>query len=370
MLANRVTLQVLLDVLCKHLAQLNTPLVEAVNAPDCTLGKRQVLVVCDQCTQSGWRDFLREDRSCWTIAKEGLVWYKFIWSTFGFYLIWGLAHHESFGLSKEVGCQHALMLSTFDRVVGLSCHNEIGRDELGPLVKELEERVLGVGSWLTEENGAGCIFDVVTSGCDGLAVRLHGQLLEICGEAVEVLIEWRNKVSLGSKEVRVPDRQKTADDWDVLLQWSLQEVLIHGVCTGQELVKVIITNEESNAQANRRPDGVTATDPVLEAKHVLAVDSKFGNFSFVGRKSNKVFCNILILCGLQEPCFCCVGICRSLSGGEGLGSDEEQCCLRIGVFQSFCDMCTVDVADEVELEAWLAICFQCFCDHDWTTTTC
>lgn len=77
----------------------------------------------------------------------------------------------------------------FGWVVGLSGEDEVGRDELGALVEELEERMLGVGAWLAEEDGTGRVPDGVSGAGYGLSVRLHGQLLEVGSKAVEVLIK-------------------------------------------------------------------------------------------------------------------------------------------------------------------------------------
>ena len=81
------------------------------------------------------------------------------------------------------------MLVVVDRVVRFSCQDEVCRDEFRALVQELVERVLGVGGGFAEENGAGGVFDEVAVAGDGFSVGFHGELLEVGGEAVEVLIE-------------------------------------------------------------------------------------------------------------------------------------------------------------------------------------
>jgi hypothetical protein len=112
-----------------------------------------------------------------------------------------------------------LVLVVLDRVVALCCQDEVGGNELSTLVEQLVERVLGVGGGLAEEDGSGSVLDVVSTTGNGLAVRLHGQLLEVSGEPVQVLVESaivrqcqgyksfaaqnlrRNKVSLSAEEV-------------------------------------------------------------------------------------------------------------------------------------------------------------------------
>jgi hypothetical protein len=82
-----------------------------------------------------------------------------------------------------------LVLVVLNWVVALGCKDEISWDKLGALVKQLEERVLCVGSWFSEQNWAGSVVDVFTVTGDSLAVRLHRKLLEIGRETVHVLIE-------------------------------------------------------------------------------------------------------------------------------------------------------------------------------------
>jgi hypothetical protein len=81
------------------------------------------------------------------------------------------------------------VLVVLNRVVALRGQDEVGRDELRTLVEQLVEGVLGVGGRLAEENGASGVLDVVSAAGNGLTVGLHGQLLEVGGEPVEVLVE-------------------------------------------------------------------------------------------------------------------------------------------------------------------------------------
>jgi len=82
-----------------------------------------------------------------------------------------------------------LVLVVLNRVVALCCQDEVGGDELSTLVEQLVERVLGVGGRLAEEDGSSGVLDVVSATGNGLAIRLHGQLLEVSGEPVQVLVE-------------------------------------------------------------------------------------------------------------------------------------------------------------------------------------
>lgn len=58
-------------------------------------------------------------------------------------------------------------------------------------------------------------------------------------------------MSLGTKHIRVIHTQETSDNWDILLQGSGTEVVIHSMSTAQKLMEVL----ESNVDGNRQTDG-------------------------------------------------------------------------------------------------------------------
>jgi hypothetical protein len=88
------------------------------------------------------------------------------------------------------------MLIVLDWVMAVGGKNEVSWDELCSLVEQLEEGVLSVGSWLSEQDWASCVVDVFAVTGDGLAVGLHGELLEIGREAMHILVESRYNVNL------------------------------------------------------------------------------------------------------------------------------------------------------------------------------
>lgn len=84
------------------------------------------------------------------------------------------------------------MLIVLDRVVALGSHDEISGNKLSSLMKKLVEGVLGIGGGLSEQNRSGGILYVLAAASNGFTVGLHGQLLEVCWEPVEVLVEANN----------------------------------------------------------------------------------------------------------------------------------------------------------------------------------
>lgn len=162
-------IKLLENLLGQDLAQLNTPLVKAVDVPDGTLGKGEVLVVHDQGTQLGGTNGAADkDGGRGSVSKEALVRNKLLGSTLGTDLIVCLADHESLSLGEVVGREHLLVEIVADRVVRLGGEDEVGGDQLGALVDELEEGVLSVGAGLAEENGA---WDVSWVSCRRLSTH-------------------------------------------------------------------------------------------------------------------------------------------------------------------------------------------------------
>ena len=114
-------------------------------------------------------------------------------------------------------------------------------------MQQLVEGVLGISGGLAEEDGARGVLDKGVAGAgDGLSVGFHGELLQVGGEAVEVLVESaelvfvllrvsqdlrRHEVGLSTVEIRVPNAQQACNDRDVLLKGSSTEMHIHSMCT-------------------------------------------------------------------------------------------------------------------------------------------
>ena len=87
--------------------------------------------------------------------------------------------------------------------------NEVARDQPGPLVDQLVEGVLAVGSGLAPVDGAGVVVDRRPIERDVLAVALHRQLLQIGRKSLQVLLVGQHRDGLRTEEVVVPDRQQT-----------------------------------------------------------------------------------------------------------------------------------------------------------------
>lgn len=262
------------------------------------------------------------------------------------------------------------MQSSLNGIVTLRSHDEVCRDKLGALVQQLEEGMLSISCWLSEDDGASGVLDIFPGAGNCFSVRLHRELLEICGESVKVLIERCNQMCLSSKKITVPNTQKTTKYRDILLQRGVCEVVIHSVGTSKEFVESVIANVESHTQPNSRPYRVSPANPLFETKHVLGVNTKFSNRFFIRRQGNKVLRDggsIIVDCGLRkEPLLSCVGVRTCFGGGEGLGCNKEQGGLRITFTKSFGNVGTVDIRNEMKGQTAARVSLKSFSNHHRT----
>ena len=68
-----VAVDALHQVLCKHFAQFNAPLVKAVDVPDCAADKNAVLVERQQSAQSAWAEFGQGNEGAGAVASNAVL---------------------------------------------------------------------------------------------------------------------------------------------------------------------------------------------------------------------------------------------------------------------------------------------------------
>ena len=204
--------------------------------------------------------------------------------------------------------------------------NKVRRDEAGALVHELEESVLAIGAWLAPVDFAGRRDgDRGAVAAHGLAIRFHGQLLQVGREAAEVLRIGQHGVSLGAEEVGVPDTKEAHECGDVFFQRGGAEVLVHGVEAFEEAHEVHRSNGAHKRQADGTIHGVAAANPIPKREHILGIDAEFGYLFRIGRYGDKVLGHggFIAIELLDEPAARGVCVGQRLLGGEGLGGDDK-----------------------------------------------
>ena len=166
--------------------------------------------------------------------------------------------------------------------------DEVDRDQLRSLVDQLVEAVLAVRPRLAPEHRARLVVDRAAVEGHALPVRLHRQLLEVGGEALQVLAVRHDAEGLRAEEVRVPDAEEPHQHGEVALERRRAEVLVHRVEAGEQLAEAVGADREHRREADRRVHRVAAADPVPEAEHVLRVDAEPRDLVGVRRDGDEV----------------------------------------------------------------------------------
>ena len=140
-----------------------------------------------------------------------------------------------------------------ERVERFRERDEVAGNEPSPLVNQLIEGVLAVGSRLAPVDRRGLVSDGRPVEGDVFAVAFHRQLLEIGREALEILFVGEHRDSLRAEEVVVPQGQQAHQHRQVLLERGGAKMLIHLVETGEQgAPEVIRSDGEHGGQSDRR----------------------------------------------------------------------------------------------------------------------
>src|SRR5690606_33359762 len=95
------------------------------------------------------------------------------------------------------------MMLTY-RVMTLSWGYKITRNQFSSLVNKLIKSMLSVCSWLSPDNWPCLIINTLAITINVLTIAFHISLLEICREAMHVLVIRQNSLSFRIKEIIIP----------------------------------------------------------------------------------------------------------------------------------------------------------------------
>src|SRR6476619_3597760 len=87
--------------------------------------------------------------------------------------------------------------------------NKVAGNQACALMDQLIERMLAVGPGLSPVNGTSVLLDFLSLQSDVFAVAFHGQLLQICGKALEILFVRQDGDSFRAEEVVIPNCKQT-----------------------------------------------------------------------------------------------------------------------------------------------------------------
>ena len=199
-----------------------------------------------------------------------------------------------------------------------------------------------------------------------LAVALHGELLEVGGEALEVLHVGEDGDCLGVEEVGVPDGEEAEEGGEVFLDearcgsvrpslwkplsmaWKLSgpmAIMVLRPMAESMLYRPPTQSEKGNMLAVSMPNFPTAAALVDMAAKCFAM-ADFGG------------------AGLEEPVACGLRVGHGFERGEGLGGDEEEGFFGVEVEGGFYEVGGVYVRDEAEGFFAVAVVSEGFVGHD------
>eukprot|EP00981_Chlorochromonas_danica_P015880 scaffold14720_cov172-Ochromonas_danica.AAC.5 len=234
---------------CQSLAELYTPLVEGVDAPQEALHSHAVLVESEKLSHGEGVESRKQQRQGGSVARELAVRNEMCRHAFVHQVGHGLSHGEGVGLSEEVAHELVVVGQRFsrqrDRGGRSSEPNELRRHHT-PLMDQLIERVLAISAWFSEDDLAAVEGQDRAIRADALAIALHIQLLDMRSEPPQRLSVGENGLSRVAQEGRVPQGEQTQQNGQVLTERSLEEVLVEVVCSSEELLhdRLAIVNGE------------------------------------------------------------------------------------------------------------------------------
>src|SRR6476620_8313854 len=111
------------------------------------------------------------------------------------------------------------------RIQGLGKGDEVAGNHPRPLMDQLIERVLSIGSRFSPINWAGFAKNSFSIERNVFPVALHRQLLQICRKALQVLFVGQHSYCLCAEEVAVPEGEQSHKYRQVRLERGRAEVL-------------------------------------------------------------------------------------------------------------------------------------------------
>lgn len=136
------------------LAQLYAPLVTEIDPPDDALHEGDVLVKHDGLTENRRRRLGGHDRRRRLVVREDAGGHDCLGHVFGVGLLDCLPGGESLGLDKEIAKEQLMLVRPIlvrEHVARSGKGDEVGRNQLSPLMNELIEGVLAIYSGLAPE---------------------------------------------------------------------------------------------------------------------------------------------------------------------------------------------------------------------------
>ena len=261
--------------------------------------------------------------------------------------------HKGFALGEAVGEQQRMMMRVGGD--GFGGDEEIDRRHVGPLVQQLEKRVLSIGAGLAENHRAGGGFDRRAGARHGFAVRLHVELLQIGGKAREPLVIGDDGMGGASQHIAMPHAQEAHQRGDVFIERRLAKMRVDVEAATQKLHEMIGPDADRQSQSDRRPQRIAAADPIPKAEHALGVDAELRRFVQPRGHGGEVLWHRRLAERGDDARPRAGGVGHGLLRRESFRRDDEQRARKIERLQRVGKIGAVDIGDEMRSRPRAAI---------------
>ena len=137
--------------------------------------------------------------------------------------------------------------------------------------------MLTIGAGFSPENLTSVVEDRRAIAANRLTVGLHGELLEVGGETVQVLRIREHCVGISAQEVRVPDVEKAHDQREIFLRRCRGEVLIDCAHSAEEFLEMVRPNGNCQRGTDCGIYRVASAHPAPESEGIRRVDTEFSD---------------------------------------------------------------------------------------------
>ena len=286
--------------------------------------------------------------------------------------IQSLSVHQRFRLRKEIGKQFLVVVA--DLIVAIRRSDKVARNHFRSLVNQLIEGVLTIRSRFAPKNGTRLVIHTFGIAIDGLTVGFHVCLLEVGGEAMQVLVVRDHSVARSVKEIVVPHADKGENHREILFHRSILEMFVHFISALVQFHVIVKANTERDRKTDSRPKRVATADPIPEFKHVGGVNAKCGNRFGIGGKSHKMFCNGLFITvkRFENSGLCRFRIRHRFQSRKRFRSHDKERFFNVHFLEGFGHVSAVDIGNKIDfgrifaVSGFVCIRLQRFGDHHRT----
>ena len=227
-------------------------------------------------------------------------------------------------------------------VVLLGDGNELDRDQVAALVQQLEDRMLGVSADPAPGDRRGWPPHRLAVGADQLAIRFHLQLLQIGHQQPQPLVIGKDRARLAAKLLAVEQVGEGREHRRVGLRLGEPEMTVHLGRAFEQFLERLPAQRQRRREADRRPQGIAAADPLIERQDAGFVDAEIDRRLRAGGDGDDPAVGILDP-RLHQPAQRRLQVEQGFGGRKRLRHGDDQAGFRVERVDRVVERLAVDV---------------------------